>query len=128
MIYDTACEQVGKPWGAYQDVGLPGDTVHAKLIRVAEGQRTSLQYRRGRVEHWYVLEGGTEARVGGSFLRFEPGGGAEVLAGQAHRLGPVSKGGCVVLEVSVGRFDEGDVVRLEDDYGRVKVSSAGGGD
>jgi mannose-1-phosphate guanylyltransferase len=27
---------------------------------------------------------------------------------------------CILLEISYGKFDENDIIRIEDDYGRVK--------
>ena len=35
----------------------------------------------------------------------------------AHRLESIQGG--VVVEISLGKFDENDIVRIEDDYGRV---------
>jgi mannose-6-phosphate isomerase len=39
-----------------------------------------------------------------------------------HRLSAVGEGDVRILEISFGAFDEDDIVRLEDVYGRVEPS------
>jgi mannose-6-phosphate isomerase len=34
-----------------------------------------------------------------------------------HRVGALDSG-CIILEIAYGKFDENDIVRLEDDYKR----------
>lgn len=89
-------ERVDKPWGE-ELILCRWNGYLVKLLRVNEGARTSRQYHREKHEWWF----------------YEDGGYREVLPGQVHRL----TGPCEVLEVAYG--DNGDVVRVEDDYGRV---------
>ncbi len=62
------------------------------------------------------MEGDAEVNVGGGTVVLGPGETMRIPRGTLHRLGTVN--GAKVLEVSVGGFDEDDIVRLEDDYGR----------
>lgn len=84
-----------KPWGHEVHVGKFNGW-RVKLLVVNDGHRTSLQYHREKLEYWFTEEG----------LRF-------ITPGEKHRL----TGPAVVLEVAKGS-DE-DIVRVEDDYGRV---------
>jgi hypothetical protein len=42
----------------------------------------------------------------------------KIGTGVKHRIKAYED--CIVLEISYGRFDENDITRIEDDYGRVK--------
>ena len=92
-----------------------------KTIYVKPNKRLSLQYHHHREEWWLLVEGDATATVHeGKEVRMIPLRKGEVFRvgkGQVHRLS--SKKGGVVVEVAYGAFDEGDIVRLEDDHGRV---------
>ena len=107
-----------RPWGNYrllfQNQGEANVTV--KILTVLPRSRLSLQKHTLRSENWFVMEGDAEVSMGGSDLVLHPGETVHIPPGTAHRLG--TDNGTRVLEVSTGRFDEGDIVRLEDDYGR----------
>lgn len=107
-----------RPWGNYrllfQNQGEANVTV--KILTVLPRSRLSLQKHTLRSEYWFVMEGDAEVSMGGTDLVLHPGETVHIPPGTAHRLG--TDNGTRVLEVSTGRFDEGDIVRLEDDYGR----------
>lgn len=107
-----------RPWGNYrllfQNQGEA--KVTAKILTVLPHSRLSLQKHSLRSEHWFVMEGDAEVSMGGADLVLHPGEMVHIPAGTAHRLG--SGRGTKILEVSTGLFDEDDIVRLEDDYGR----------
>ncbi|MEU5883233.1 phosphomannose isomerase type II C-terminal cupin domain [Spirillospora sp. NPDC047279] len=105
-----------RPWGRFERFTL-NEASTVKIIHVAPGQRLSLQRHRHRDELWVALDAGAVFEVAGR--RIEPEVGERVLirAGDTHRMG--SAGPAVrVLEVAFGDFDEDDIERLEDAYGR----------
>lgn len=109
-----------RPWGEFYDWDT-GETWHVKTIYVKPGKRLSLQYHHQRAEQWLLLEGEATATVGprkGKLKRI-PMKLHQVFTvpkGYVHRL--ESKKGGVLVEVARGRFDETDIVRLEDDFDR----------
>jgi len=105
-----------RPWGGFERYTL-NESSTVKIIEVAPGQRLSLQRHKHRDELWVALDPGCVFEIGG--VRTEPEVGDRVLikAGQTHRLGsagPATR----ILEIAFGFFDEDDIERLEDSYGR----------
>jgi mannose-1-phosphate guanylyltransferase/mannose-6-phosphate isomerase len=93
-------------------------------MTVQPGQRLSLQAHTGRAELWIVLDEGAEVRVGNDI--YSPAAGEEfwIAPGEKHRLsstGPTIR----VLEVAFGDWQQDDITRYDDDYGR---SSNGAGE
>jgi mannose-6-phosphate isomerase len=88
-----------------------------KVITVKPGESLSLQYHHRRDEFWHVLSGDGTAEIDGQSLKLEPGGTCFIPRGTKHRV----HGGAsvlVFLELAFGDFDENDIIRLEDKYGR----------
>lgn len=115
-----------RPWGRYYGWDS-GKRWNLKTVYVHPGKRLSLQYHHGRSEHWMLVEGDATATIQSSTGLIEEtyplrlGESFRVGRGAVHRL--QSKKGGVVVEVALGKFDEDDIVRLEDDHGRVSPSS-----
>lgn len=105
-----------RPWGGFDRFTL-NETSTVKIITVAAGQRLSLQRHRHRDELWVALDPGLVFEIDG--VRTEPEAGDRVLirAGQTHRLASAGPRGRI-LEIAFGHFDEDDIERLEDAYGR----------
>lgn len=110
-----------RPWGEYYGWD-EGDGWNLKTIYIKPNKRLSLQYHHHREEWWLLVEGDATATVreGNDVLTIPLRKGEVFRVGkkQIHRL--ASKKGGVVVEVAYGAFDEEDIVRLEDDHGRVK--------
>ncbi len=110
-----------RPWGAFYNWDN-NSTWHLKTIYVEPGKRLSLQYHHHRGEQWTLVEGEATATIQekkGKARRIALKVGVPFLVkkGTIHRL--ESKKGGVVVEISFGSFDENDIVRLEDDHGRI---------
>jgi len=110
-----------RPWGEYYGWDS-GKGWNLKTIYLKRGKRVSLQYHNNREEWWLLVEGDAtatmrESRSTRSFP-LKKGEVFRVRKKQIHRLS--SKMGGVVVEVAYGNFDEKDIVRLEDDFGRHK--------
>ncbi len=108
-----------RPWGEFiQFTHNQASTV--KIITVQPGASLSLQYHNHRTEYWYVISGSGSAIIGESTVELEEGKIYTVEAGQNHRMSATTP--MRVLEISFGDFDEQDIVRLSDNYGRDTVS------
>ncbi len=113
-----------KPWG-FELIFANTEKYVGKILNVNVGQSLSLQYHKEKDETIYIQEGSikfehyfegedpviTELRVGQAF---------HIMPGMRHRMTAISgdSNRCArILEVSTPQLD--DVVRLEDNYGRV---------
>lgn len=112
-----------RPWGSF-DRFTSNEVSTVKFLHVSAGQRFSLQKHSKRSEFWKAIEGSGIASVDGTDHQMNIGDEVEIPLGATHRLtgGP---GGITVLEIALGEFDENDIERLEDDYGRVADTAHG---
>ena len=110
-----------KPWG-YETLWALTDRYAGKLLHIRQGHSLSLQYHQQKDEWQHVFSGFVRLEFGDRAKLTErllgPGEGLHVPAGTVHRVHAVTD--AVVLEVSTPELD--DVVRIEDRYGRAKVS------
>ncbi len=110
--------RMDKPWGKFEQYthNLPSTV---KVITVIPGGTLSLQYHDKRDELWVALDPGAQVEVGTQNVRLQPGDTIFITRGTPHRLSAPSETTVRILEISFGEFDEEDIVRLEDVYGRV---------
>src|SRR4030043_556622 len=102
-----------RPWGNYKI------TKQTKIITDNPYSKLSLQYHNNRDEEWEILEGKCEIRIGNTISLAKKGDKYFIPRLRRHRI--ITNEGLVkILETSTGIIDEDDIVRLEDDYGRVK--------
>ena len=106
-----------RPWGSYRVIGEWSGKITVKVLTVDPHSRLSLQKHQHRTEEWLCLSGKAEVRVGNRTFTLGVGDRATIPRRQLHRIS--SDGGAEILEVSFGKFSEDDIVRVEDDYGRV---------
>ncbi|MBS3099212.1 phosphomannose isomerase type II C-terminal cupin domain [Candidatus Pacearchaeota archaeon] len=108
---------VNKPWGFEEQFTL-NEISSVKILYVKPGRKLSLQKHKNRSEFWKVLES-VKVWIGNKKIEAIKGDEFMIKKGQLHRLEGLKKTGSV-LEISFGKFDENDIERIEDDYGRVK--------
>lgn len=106
-----------RPWGRFEQLAL-NEQVTVKIITVEPGHRLSLQTHTSRDESWKVLDEGLTVEIGGRAWRPEVGEQVWIPRGVTHRVANAGARAARFLEVAYGEFDEGDIVRLEDDYAR----------
>jgi mannose-6-phosphate isomerase len=108
---------VERPWGRFEQYthNLPSTV---KVITVVPGGVLSRQYHHKRDELWVVLDAGACVELDGKILHPEPGEKLFIPRETVHRLSSVGEREARVLEISFGDFDEDDIVRLDDVYGR----------
>jgi mannose-6-phosphate isomerase len=107
-----------RPWGSYTVLDDAG-THKVKRIVVDPGRRLSYQRHAHRAEHWFVVAGTGVVTLDGAERRLEPGDAVDIDQGAAHRIENVGDEDLVFVEVQHGTsFEEDDIERLEDDFGR----------
>ena len=113
---------IDKPWG-YEKIWAHTDKYVGKVLHIKEGRKLSRQYHETKEETIYVMSG---------FLILEIGKGKDMVTqelrqgdtyhiepGVIHRFcAPINRPPVTLMEVSTPELN--DVVRLEDDYDRVK--------
>ncbi len=112
-------EHSERPWGFF-DQFIKNQPCTVKLITVHPHESLSLQYHNHRAEYWVVISGSGLITVGGERTDAVKGDRFEITEGQAHRV-EAHADGLLFLEIAVGDFDENDIVRLEDKYGRANT-------
>lgn len=105
-----------RPWGEFRQY-TEGEPVAVKTIFIKDGQSLSLQYHHHRVEFWRILRGTPEVIIGEEKTEAKPGDEFMIGIGVHHRISAVG-GDVEFLEIARGEFDEADIVRLDDKYGR----------
>jgi mannose-6-phosphate isomerase-like protein (cupin superfamily) len=111
-------EQETRPWGGFHILAKNRKST-VKILRVNKLSKTSLQYHRGRDELWRVLNGLVLATVNGVSTQLSKDDEIYVKAGEKHRIEGITDS--EILEIAFGDFDENDIIRVEDDYNRVKT-------
>ena len=112
-------ERVTRPWGWYESLSeVAGNKI--KRIGVHPGQQLSLQKHHQRAEHWVVVQGLAEITLGESVQTLGVGGHVDIAIGVVHRLANRTTEPVEIVEVQFGAYlGEDDIVRLQDDYGRI---------
>ncbi|OGG49414.1 hypothetical protein A2704_00930 [Candidatus Kaiserbacteria bacterium RIFCSPHIGHO2_01_FULL_54_36b] len=106
-----------RPWGEFERFTL-NEPSTVKIIKVKPGEAFSLQTHAKRSEFWRVVAGSGTITVGDIAHPAKVGDQFLVNQGEKHRAEGGSEG-LQFLEVAFGEFDEGDIKRLEDKYGRI---------
>lgn len=106
-----------RPWGNFRRFT---DNVSStiKIINVNPNEELSLQSHHLREEFWHVLKGSGFFEIGDKKIEVEEGSEQYIQAKMKHKI-KAGDDGLQILEISFGVFDEGDIVRYEDKYGRV---------
>jgi mannose-6-phosphate isomerase len=120
-------EYAERPWGNYTVLSDDAPDHKVKRIVVHPGKRLSYQRHARRAEHWYVVAGTATVTLDGTVSQVLPGEAIDIPLQSAHRIANEGDGDVVFIEVQRGAyFGEDDIVRLEDDYGRVDAEGSGG--
>lgn len=111
--------RVEKPWG-FELIWAETEEYVGKLLHIRAGEALSLQYHEHKDETIHLLAGEMRFSAGASAEEMRDvdlcsGESFHVAPGTLHRMVAVTD--CDVLEASTPHL--GDVVRLEDRYGRV---------
>ena len=108
---------VNKPWGTYE-VLLDEPNYKVKRIIVNPYERFSLQYHNCRDEHWAIVEGCGQIHIAGRTHMGDVGSHWVIKRHQVHRA-TAGVDGLIFIETQIGDCREEDIIRLDDDYGRM---------
>jgi mannose-6-phosphate isomerase len=120
-------EHSERPWGNYTVLDDDAPDHKVKRLVVHPGKRLSYQRHSKRAEHWFIVAGTALVTLDGVDITLHAGDSIDIPLEGAHRIGnPVADGpDLVFIEVQRGTyFGEDDIVRLEDDFGRVGAEAA----
>ena len=104
-----------RPWGDFTRFTW-NELSTVKIIKVKKGEAFSLQYHNNREEFWRVISGTGLATIGEETRNVSAGDEIFIPKNTNHRMQGISD--VEFLEIAFGDFDESDIVRLEDKYGR----------
>ena len=117
-----------RPWGNYTVLDDDAPDHKVKRLVVHPGKRLSYQRHHRRAEHWFIVAGAAVVTLDGVDHTLHAGDSIDIPLEGAHRIGnpadPATGGtDLVFIEVQHGTyFGEDDIVRLEDDFGRVEAT------
>lgn len=108
-----------RPWGTYTVIE-EGTQFKIKRIEVRPGASLSLQMHHHRSEHWIVVSGMAKVVNGEQEFFVRTNESTYIPAGYKHRLENPGVLDLVMIEVQSGEYlGEDDIVRFEDQYGRI---------
>lgn len=122
MKYNEAMEGLNfyekqiRPWGNFERFTLNEKTT-VKIVTVEKDGVLSLQTHSHRSEFWKIISGHGGVVIGDEYKKASPGDMFLVPEHATHRI-EATEGTLVFLEIAFGEFDENDIKRLEDKYGR----------
>lgn len=105
-----------RPWGFFERFTLNEQST-VKIITVKPEAALSLQTHKNREEFWHIIQGTASVTIGEEVRAAQAGDNFFIPKGALHRI-VGGKEGCTFLEIAYGEFDESDIVRVEDVYGR----------
>jgi len=108
-----------RPWGKFIEF-THEKLCTVKILTINSGESFSLQHHERRDEFWYIISGNGTIEIGENSSPVTTGENHFIAKGVNHRI-EAGSSPVVVLEISFGEFDESDIVRLEDKYGRVHL-------
>jgi len=106
-----------KPWGTEELMGCINEKVTPKIMSIKAGHRNSLHYHKNKDEIVYCISGTGILQNNTDLIKLTPRSYNKVSKHVAHRVTALSD--LKLLEISIGEYDENDITRMEDDYGRI---------
>ena len=110
-----------RPWGNYEVLFVGQDQgFQVKRILVKPGAKFSLQTHSRRREIWTIVAGEGVVTCDEKKIPIAKGSVVDIPQGAKHRMENTGRESLIFIEVQLGDYlGEDDIVRLEDDYGRV---------
>jgi len=108
-----------RPWGEFENL-LDSDLCKVKQIIIKPGQAPSYQYHFKRSEIWVVVQGIGELKLNDNMIPVEKGYVFYIEKEAKHQVKNTGTEDLIFIEIQLGEyFGEDDIVRLEDNYGRL---------
>ena len=116
-IFKEKIEEDIRPWGKFRSFPYK-QAGSIKIITVNPASSLSLQCHNRRSEFWIVLDKGLEVTVGKKVWHPEENQEIFIPKNTPHRLRCIGEKPARIMEIWIGKSNESDIVRLQDDYGR----------
>ena len=108
-----------RPWGGYE-VLLESEGYKIKRISILPGAKLSLQSHRRRSEHWTTVQGTPTVVIDNKTFDMPVDSSCRIPQNAKHRIINRTQKPAAIVEVQLGDYlGEDDIVRYEDDYGRI---------
>ena len=115
----TQHRKIYRPWGSYISI-IEDLRWQVKKISVNPGEKLSLQMHHHRSEHWIVVKGTAKVEINNKVNILTENQSTYIPLGVKHRLSNPGKITLTLIEVQSGSYvGEDDIVRFEDNYGRI---------
>jgi len=110
-----------RPWGWYINVeGNDHSGYKVKRIGVYPGKRLSLQSHNHRGEHWVITKGNARVQLDETFMDMGPNEHVFIPVKALHRMENIGDEMVEFVETQIGDYlGEDDIIRYQDDFGRV---------
>ena len=112
--------KIYRPWGHYISIAQQARW-QVKMIVVKPNAKLSLQMHHHRSEHWIVVKGTAKVEIDSKTSVLCENESTYIPLGSKHRLSNPGKIPLSIIEIQSGSYlGEDDIVRFEDNYGRLK--------
>ena len=108
-----------RPWGEFENL-LDSNLCKVKQIIIKPGQAPSYQYHFKRSEVWTIVQGEGELKLNDVIIPVLKGYTYHIEKKAKHQIKNTGTEDLIFIEIQLGEyFGEDDIVRLEDNYGRL---------
>lgn len=110
-----------RPWGGFREF-IKNKPSTVKILFIKKGELFSLQKHQDRSEFWRILSGDPDVTIGDKTIRAKAGDEFNISSGTdlgANHRAAAPINDVEILEISIGNFDENDIIRIKDKYGRI---------
>lgn len=108
-----------RPWGNYHIIAK-NNGYQIKEIMVLQNSKLSLQKHKERSEFWQIVKGRSKIIVNNKEYFLKEKEHIFIPKNTIHRIENIGKEELIFIEIQLGEnLEEDDIIRLEDDYGRV---------
>ena len=108
-----------RPWGTWE-VLISSENFVIKKIVVLSQKILSLQLHHHRSEHWIILQGTGIVTLDGTTFTVQQNDHIFIPKKHKHRIENDTNTPLIFIEIQTGDIlDENDIVRFQDEYGRV---------
>lgn len=105
-----------RPWGYFEQF-THNEVSTVKILTIKPDEQPSVQLHHKRDELWRIIKGTGKVLLGDSWKDVKEGDELFIPKKTIH-TGKGEKEELKILEISFGEFDENDIERIEDKYGR----------
>lgn len=104
-----------RPWGKFEKYVCEKAVI--KIIEINPNSELSLQYHNLRDEFWKVIQGSGKVTLEDKIMDVKEGDEIFIPRKTIHKAIALENT-LKLIEISLGDFDENDIVRIKDKYGR----------